>query len=293
MLALELRPDGAAAWMLDENATITETRTRALSPLLSPAQQWLELIETARDLCFSARLEPANLARIALVFPGALDANNLVRAGEFKGYDLKRGLREHLSTGEAELVVASESVADAWAQWHAGALRGCDNWLYLGLGQMLETVAMARGKWLQPDLGALILERDGPLDGDGQRGTWSAFCAGRSFEERARSYSLNVAPAQIWEMAPSNFAAQSLAEDYVSRLAQGLACGVAAFAPQRICIGGELGRTIFARIAMDLASELRDYLPPNAFVGDITLAAPGENIAPGVLALATLGQPPL
>ena len=172
-----------------------------------------------------------------------------------------------------------------------------DNWVYLGLDEQIESVACARGVWLRADLGGLVLERDGALDSAGRQGTLSAYCAGQSFAERARSYSLNVEASQIWALSESNFAARSLADDYVSRLAQGLASAVAAFSPQRICIGGTLGRAILPLIQSDLASELRDSLRTGAFGGDIVPSATSEGgpetIAPGALALATLGAPPI
>ena len=293
IVALELRPDAASGWLLDEAATLVYSRTRALAPENTPAQIWLELISLARELCFEAVIEPARLRRLALVFPGALDANGVVKGGEFGGYDLRRGLREHLQT-ECETIVASASVAEAWAQSQAGILRGDGNWLYLSLEE-LECVARCRGVWLQPDVGALVLERGGALDERGKRGTFAALCAARAFRERARSYALDVSLPEVWALAPSNFAAQSLAQDYVSRLAQGLAGGIAITGAQRICLGGELGRALFATMEADLASQLRDYLPPALWSGDVVLAAPGESgaIAPGALALASLGAAPL
>ena len=294
-LALELRPALVAGHALDENGNIQGALQRELPAALLPAARWLQLIEVARDVCASVALEPSQLRRIALVFPGALDNAGRIQASVegFGGYDLRRGLREHLHSGEAELVVASASVADAWAQSQAGALRGFESWIYLGLDEHLESVACVGGTWLANDLGGLVLERDGAMDGLGRQGTLSAYCAGQSFAERARSYSLNVPAREVWALADSNFAARSLADDYVSRLAQGLASGVAALSPQRICIGGELGRAILPQIHDALASELRDYLANAAFAGDIVLSAPGQTIVPGALALATLGAPPL
>lgn len=296
IVAALLRPDAACAWLLDPNSAVLGQRERPLSSSLSPAQSWLQLIETIREVCFGAVVEPAALERIALVFPGALDARGHVASdvAGFGGYDLARGLREHLHA-HCEIVVASDTVADAWAQTQAGVLRDCPNWLYLGLDERIEAVACVKDAWLQPDLAALVLERDGPLDGRGRRGTFAAFCAGNEFSERARSYALNVAPAEVFQLAPSNFAAQSLSEDYVSRLAQGLAGGIVALHPSRVCIGGALGRALWPFIHSDLASELRDYLLPGAWNGDLALAAIGETggIAPGALAVATLGAPPL
>ena len=299
MLALELRADRAVGHALDEAGVVQGARARALSQSLSPSGRWLELVELAREVSASVALEAAQMSRIALTFPAALDEAGRVQRGieGFGGYDLARGLREHLQTEHTPLVVASASVADAWAQHHAGALRGFDNWLYLSLDEQIESMACARGVWLRTDVGGLVLERDGAMDSAGRQGTLSAYCAGQSFAERARSYSLNVEASQIWALSESNFAAQSLARDYVARLAQGLASAVAALSPQRICIGGNLGRAIFALIHAELASELRDSLQTGAFTGDIVLSAHNQNgnaetIAPGALALATLGAPP-
>ena len=299
ILALELQPASARGHALDDSGAIQYARIRPLASALTPAARWLELIELARDVGADVSLEPAQFRRIALVFSGELDNLGRVKAGVegFGGYDLRRGLREHLRTGEAELVVASAGVADALAQAQAGALRELDDWIYLGIGEQLESVACVRGVWLQPNLGGLVLQRDGAMDSAGRQGTFSAYCAGLSFTERARSYSLNVPAREIWALAATNFAAQSLARDYVSRLAQGLASSVVALSPRRICIGGALGREIFSQVHGELASELRDYLHADAWQGDILLSVPGsshaESIAPGTLAIATLGAPPL
>lgn len=299
ILALELQPNGARGHALDEAGAILYARHRAFPDALTPAARWLQLIELARDLSAGVSLQAAQFGRIVLIFPAELDNLGRVKAGAqgFANYDLKRGLREHLQLDATEIIVASASVADAWAQTHAGVLRDVSDWIYLSIDEQLESVACVRGAWLQPSLGALVLERDGAMDSLGRHGTWSAYCAGLSFAERARSYSLNVPAREIWTLASSNFAAQSLAEDYVSRLAQGLASSVAALSPRRICIGGALGREIFPVIHDKLASELRDYLGAHAWNGDIVLSAPGnshrESIAPGTLAVATLGAPPL
>ena len=200
ILALELRPNRVVGHALDEAGVVQYARVRALSQALSSANRWLEMVELARDLCAGVALEAAQMSRIALVFPAALDETGRVQSGieGFGGYDLQRGLREHLQSETAQLVVASASVADAWAQHNAGVLRGFDNWVYLGLDEQLESVACARGVWLRADLGGLILERDGAMDSAGRQGTLSAYCAGQSFAERARSYSLNVEASQIW-----------------------------------------------------------------------------------------------
>ena len=299
MLALELRPNLVVGHALDDAGKVHYARYRNLPDALTPAARWLELIEIARDGCAGVSLEPAQMSRISLVFSGALENDGRVKNGVvgFGGYDLNRGLREHLQSGEAELVVASAAVADAWAQLNAGVLRGFENWLYLSIDEQLEGVACVRNVWLTPDIGGLVLERDGAMDSRARQGTWSAYCAGQSFAERARSYSLNVEAPQIWALAESNFAAQSLARDYVSRLAQGLANAVALFAPDRICIGGELGRTIFAQIHDELACELRDYLQSGDWNDKIVLSAldssHAESISPGALALAMLGAPPI
>ncbi len=295
IVALELRPPTALGWLLDDQTTVTQALTRPLPANSTPAHSWLQLVELARELCFAAVIEPAQLERIVLVFPGALSAQGIVQdaGGGFGGYDLKRGLREHLRT-DCELVVSSATVADAWAQHHAGVLRDCDSWLALSL-ESLECAAQVRGRWLQPQLAAQVLERGGPLDDYGKRGSWRAYCASRAFEERARSYALNVSLPQLWALVPSNFAAQSLAQDYVSRLAQGLANGIAALRPARVCLSGELARALFALIHDDLVSQLRDLLPPDLWRGDVVLSAPGEpgGITPGALALASLGAVPL
>ena len=126
ILALELRADRVVGHALDEAGVVQYARSCALSQSLSSANRWLEIVELARDLCASQSLEPAQFSRIALVFPAALDEAGRVQSGAlgFGGYDLQRGLREHLQTGQAQLAVASASVADAWAQHNAGALRG-------------------------------------------------------------------------------------------------------------------------------------------------------------------------
>jgi glucokinase len=278
LLGLELAPTRAAAVLADMEGVAQFALRQGFPPSSTPATQWLSAMELCHALLHRAAVTPNALQRIGISFPSPVSRQGIALKDPtypgWEGYDLKRGLREHLGLGSLEgeaIVAASRSLAAGWGEAHFGALRGDDNWLYLHLGSALESAVSINGHALTGsscsggDIGGLIIERDGALDAFGRRGTLRAYCSSEAFESRARSYGLTLAAAsEIWAMAHSSFVAQSLVEDFTERLAQGIAGAISLLEPSQICIGGAFGTAIFEQLGEPLASKLRDMALPRA-----------------------------
>lgn len=269
LLSLELTRSHVAAILANQSGQTLQVARHEFRVGLNPASQWLELIKLARDLCFREVVDTQRLSYIGLAFEGNLSPEGRVMKSSttqgWENYDLPRGLREHLGAPGAFVLTASRVMAEAIGEHRNGVLQGQSSFLFVHLGRFLESVACIGGYWLESDLASIVVERDGILDDFGRRGTLGAYCGGLAFESRARTYSIPFVQAhELWPLAQSNFAAHSLVEDFVSRLAQGLAGALALLKPQKICISGGFGRTILPLIEQPLALKLREVALPRA-----------------------------
>lgn len=288
ILAIELAREGANLAISDANGAPQHALSRDWRPQTPPATQWLLAMEACRDLFFRAALETAEIERVGLAFDGlirnGIAGNDPTRPG-WNGYDFARAVREHL--GIARAAAASRFTCQALGEARFGALRGHANWIYAHLGDEFGGALCFAGQILSGgDVGGLVLERDGALDGFGKRGTLRAYCGGAALESRARSYGMSGQSAgEIWALAESNFAAHQLCDDFTSRLAQGLSSALALLdAP--ICIGGAVGAAIWPQLAAPLASKMREMAPDSP---PILRGALGEDAATlGALALALI-----
>lgn len=251
-----------------------------------PATQWMSAMELCRDVLRRAALESAQIERAGVAFDGLVARGVLqtdpTRPG-WAGYDIARALREHL--GVVNCAAASRVACEGLGEARFGALRGQPSWIWLHLGRQLQSATCWNGGVVGGDMGGLILERDGSIDDFGKRGTLRAYCGGAALESRARSFGMAANSAsEIWALAPSNFAAQSLCEDFTSRLAQGLASAVCCWEDVPIGVGGGFGLAIWLQIAQPLASKMREMAPKSP---QMTPGALGEDAATlGAVALA-------
>jgi glucokinase len=306
LLGLEIAPTRAAAVLADSEGVAQFALRQDFAPSSPPATQWLAAMELCRALLHRAARPVQDLQRIGISFPSPVSPQGIAQKDPthpgWEGYDLKRGIREHLgvsSLPDEAILASSRALAEGWGEAQFGALREQTNWLYLHLGSTLESALSLQGRAYigasssSGDIGGLIIERDGSLDALGRRGTLRAYCSGEAFESRARSYGLTFTTAsEIWAMAPSNFAAQSLAEDFTSRLAQGLAGAISLLEPAQICFGGAFGTAIFDQLGAPLASKLRDMALPRAVASVRLVKAQLGDDAASLGAVALALRPP-
>ena len=267
LLGLEFTRRGCGALLCDSTGKVLQRGFVAFVAGSTPAQQWIASIAMARDACFRATLEIAQLTAIALVFDGPLDEQgrvlNSVETTGWAGYDLPRALREHL--GVPPVSVESRTVALARAEARFGRLKDQSNWLFLHINRKISGAAQIGERFFSVEAGALVLDRGGPMDDNGRRGTFATYCSRNALEANAQKYGIAFkSPTEIWDLAPSNFAAQSLAVDFTERMAQGLGNLIVALRPRLICIGGDFGRGVLNRIESELAFKLREMTPPRA-----------------------------
>ena len=291
ILGLEISRTFAAAVISDDAGAAQWAMRRDFPPHAPPATQWVSAIELCRDLMHRAALEPPQITRAGVSFEGRVSSAGTVRNDPTRpglaGYDIPRAVREHV--GIPHVFAASRTVCEALGEAQSGALQGQNEWLYLHLGRDLESaLCLQKNVRIESDIGGLVIERDGALDAFGVRGTLRAYCGGAALESRARSFGMSFQNAsEIWALAPSNFAAQSVCEDFTSRIAQGIGGAISLLGRVPICLGGDFGRAIFPSLEKSLASKLRE----STGVSPVLIAAKlGEDSATlGAIALALQG----
>lgn len=281
-LALSFSRGEVAALLAESESQTGATARRAFALNASPARQWFDGVEIGRELLLRAGLGQEALQSAVVAFDAPISllgiVENDVRARGWAGYDLPRGLREHFGVSAAFAVTRVE--AEARYEREFGVLKEAPHWFYLRLGTRIESLASWNGNFVPAQLSALFVEKDGILDEFSRRGTLGAYCSGEGFNARATSYGITLtAPAQVWALAPTNFAAQSLVEDFTARLAIGI-CGILAmFGPLPIVVGGEFGREIWPFLRAPLETRLREIAPPHSEGFSLQLAL-GESDAP-------------
>ena len=289
-LSLSIQSDGVRA-LLSPDATQNGTLARKqFAPGSSAGRQWLDAVELSGQLCARSAIETANLERAVVAFGAPISSAGVVlddsRFRAWRDFDLPRALREHLGVQNA----AALSVVEARARFEMrfGALQGLESWLFVDIGERIESWARLGGLDVPgTHVGALIIDRDGALDEWGRRGSLNAYCSDESLRARAQSSGLgSEAPARLFELASSNFAAQSLCDDFCARLAQGLSGAVAALGSLPVCLSGDLVRGAWPLLWPRLEPLCRASWPPRARFSVLAATGDGDSALWGALSSA-------
>lgn len=303
LLGLEISRHDAAVILASPDGVAQLALRQEFTPNLPPSAQWIAAMELCQNILGRAVLQPHQITSAAIVLDARMNEGGLVVKDPYRpgweGYDLRRGLREHLDL--TNVAATTRIHAEALGELHFGVLKDSQDWLYIHLGRSLEGAVMCRGQFLHGihnsagDIGAIVIERDGAIDAYGRRGTMAAYCGGEAFEGRCRSYGLTFHHAhEVWDVASSNFAAQSLVEDFTARLAQGLTAAIAVLNPTVLCLGGAFANAIFTRLEPALALKMREMGRSRAVEHvELRRATPGDDMAVlGAIALARAGVVP-
>lgn len=135
-----------------------------------------------------------------------------------------------------------------WAEWQAGAARGCDDMFFVALGTGVAASIVAGGRLLRGGLGQagefghVVVRPGGPLCGCGARGCLEAVCSGSSI---ARAYAamtgreVEGSAGVLLAMADDPVAVR-VWDEALAALADGLISVVNIISPALIVVGGGL-----------------------------------------------------
>lgn len=314
-LGLDISRRDVATVLAQADGTVLMALRTPLPPQSDSLQAWKTALETAQETILRGSVERSRIQGVACALDAAIDKNGVVERGMlaegWHGFDLPRALREGLGIQAAH--AASRIWCQSLAEERFGALRGSSgNWLYLHVGAHLGAIAhqvndasanvasanVASGSSTRGELawGEVCIERDGALGSSGRRGTLEAYCTHDNFLARAASYGITVQSAtEVWAQAGSSFAARSLCDDYVKRLAQGVGIAVSLLQPGRIVVGGSLPDALGETLLSPLRATLREFCaPPSDFVLSGTqLAQDGAVWGSVALAMQSFALPSL
>jgi len=238
---------------------------------------WLAAMSAARETLHRAQIIPDQVQCVAVSLDAPIDDNGIVgkhpRAIGWEGFDLPDALRRHLNIAQA--AAQSRLHSEALGEWHFGALQSAgapSDWLYVHVGSTLGAIACVNGHILRGamraagEIGALCIERDGALTSSGRRGGLEGYCTHESFLARAASYGITIQnPLEIWEAYHSNFAARSLCDDFVVRLAQGLGGALTILNPAQLVLGGSIVTALGETLLQPLRGRLKEFCLPTHF----------------------------
>jgi len=293
-LALSLEQNGVRA-LLSPDASQNGTRARrAFAPGSSAGRMWLDAMELCGELCARSAVQSARLERAVAAFPSPVAVSGEVeddsRYRAWRGFDLTRALREHLGVREAGAM--SNVEARARFETRFGALQGLDSWLFVDIGERIESWARVNGSDIRGShVGAVIIERDGASDEWGRRGSLQAYCSEDALRSRAQSSGLGgESPVRLFQLAGASFAAKSLCDDFCARLAQGLSNSVASLGPLPVCLSGPLVREAWPLVWPSLEAQCRASWPPRVVLSVFPAKGGEEDVLWGALANAKIGN---
>jgi len=333
-LGLDISRRDVATVLAQADGTVLMALRTPLPPQSDSLQAWKTALETAQETILRGSVERSRVQGVACALDAAIDANGVVERGMlaegWHGFDLPRALREGLGIQSAH--AASRVWCQSLAEERFGALRGSSgNWLYLHVGAHLGAIAhqvndsntnaasanaasadesrvngrnagattgATSGSSTRSELawGEVCIERDGALGSSGRRGTLEAYCTHDNFLARAASYGITVQSAtEVWAQAGSSFAARSLCDDYVKRLAQGVGIAVSLLQPGRIVVGGSLPDALGETLLSPLRATLREFcaLPSDFVLRGTQLAQDGAVWGSVALAMQSFAAPSL
>lgn len=274
-LGLDLSTRDAACALANAQGETQVALRVELAPQSDAPACWLALMELARETLRRADALPTQIAGCALAFPGPMAGGVVQRDFDlpgWEGFDVPRALSEHLhissARAETRLLCAARGEATTGALRPDESFDGRD-WMFVALSARLEAIVCANGQIVRGSdgvagaLGAIIIERDGAVSSGGRRGGLDAYASLDGIATRAASYGLpGKTLREVAELAVSNFGAQTLYEDTITRLAQGLSAVVCVMNPRRIVLAGAQARELGEVLLEPLTSRLRDFCPP-------------------------------
>jgi glucokinase len=203
------------------------------------------------------------------------------------------------------VLIENDCTAGAYGEWRAGAARGVDDVLYVGVGTGIGGGLVLGGRLHRGahgaagEVGHIIVEPDGEVCGCGNRGCWETVASGSTIARDGRTAVTRHAHSRIAELSGGDAAsvtgevvtdaaeegdpaARGILAEVGTRLGEGIAGLVNILDPAIVVVGGgaiRAGELLFgpARHAYAGAVQLRD--PPPIVPASLGTDAPAIGVA--------------
>lgn len=193
--------------------------------------------------------QEAKIEKIGIVAPGnpkkdSLVIENLVNLGLEK-LDFSKLAKKY----EVPVQLKNDAKAAGLAEFKYGAIKDCNDAVFLCLGTGIGSAVFLNGKLLQAnrntgfEIGHMIIEKDGQICNCGKKGCFETYCSMKRFKENVKDI-LNVKDAKAIELLDiireneNNFKLKKLINEYINNLIIGLSNLIDIFEPEAICLGG-------------------------------------------------------
>ena len=242
------------------------------------------LIDHARVLLRGAKVSESDVHALGLSVPGPLNPvrGTVIEAPNLPGWKSVPLVEAVWKVFGVQVLLENDANAAALAEWRFGAGRGARNLIYLTMstglgGGLILNGRLYRGAGFQAgEVGHIPIVPSGRLCGCGLHGCLEAYVGGAALAARMREDVARGEAAAILELAggdPTRISAQHwvealregdayalrLREEFLDRLAQGLAILIPILNPDAILLGtivrenpelfvGELRERVYARV---------------------------------------------
>lgn len=212
----------------------------------------------------------AESAPLGLCAPGPLDAIAGVALHTptiegFRDFPLRQALTDRLGR---DVVIDNDGHAAAVGEWHFGAAKGQQNFIYLTFSTGIGGAAVVDGhlirgrRGLAGHFGHMLIGQADAECACGARGCWEASVSGTALQQRARTEGYAGLEAVFDANRQGNHDAQLFLDHAALDMARGLVSLAHAFSPDVIVMGGGV-MTEFATLQPMLEAEFTARcLPP-------------------------------
>ncbi len=212
------------------------------------------------------------IEKIGIVAPGnpkkdSLVIENLVNLGLEK-LDFSKLAKKY----KVPIQLKNDAKAAGLAEFKYGAIKDCNDAVFLCLGTGIGSAVFLNGKLLQAnrntgfEIGHMIIEKNGQICNCGKKGCFETYCSMKRFKENVKDI-LDVKDAKAVELLDiikeneNNSKLKKLINEYINNLIIGLSNLIDIFEPEAICLGGSFVffRDIFYQMLINEMEE-RKYV---------------------------------
>lgn len=261
--------------LIDSKGNVIQTKRDSTQLNNKPEMILMDISQQINLLISDYRFQ---IMGIGIAAPGLIDPQNGVvkKAVNLKWNDVPviDTLRNYISTS-VPIYMQRDTVAETLGEYYFGAGRKCQDFAFLGIGTGFGAGALTSGHLLTGannqalEIGHLSIDRNGPVCGCGNRGCIETLLSGNGLINRANDLfsasnefhndecDLSITTNKVIALAREH---DPIAGSLIHQMGEslGLICAIlkAILSPERIIVGGGLGKALFDYIAVIAEAEM-------------------------------------
>lgn len=249
--------------LLNERGTFVDKAERDINNIDEKENFSKVLVENIIDLMTQIltkkKIDISKIELIGIAVPGIVSETDIVKAENLhiKNFNIVAEINQYFNV---PIYLRNDAKCAAIAEKSRGALKKCDDCIFVTLGTGIGGAVFLGGKLLKPqkyegfEIGHIVIQKGGIQCNCGRKGCFEKYASMQAFKKRiSDAYDVkNLNGKEIREFIDKNRTdekMEKLIDEYIEDLGLGLANLSNIFEPQKIAIGGSF--VYFADILLD------------------------------------------